>query len=220
MKIHKGFLQGSEEWFALRRGRVTASNFSRIITPAKAAYSAQAKSYMRDLVVECFCPDYAKFIGNKWTERGTEMEPEARKAFEKHTGAATEQVAFVTAEKWGHVVGCSPDSLILNMIGQPIAGLEIKCPSPFTHAEYIEDGTLPDQYKAQVHGSMAVTGLDEWHFFSYFPGLQPLHLIVTRDEYTAKIEAAIDQFVIEYGAYRQMMTPKLQLKTKHDNEHN
>jgi predicted phage-related endonuclease len=148
------------------------------------------------------------------------MEPEARKAFEQHTGAATEQVAFVTAEKWGHVVGCSPDSLILNMIGQPVAGLEIKCPSPFTHAEYIEDGELPDQYKAQVHGSMAVTGLNEWHFFSYFPGLQPLHLVVKRDEYTAKIEAAIDQFVIEYGAYRQMMTPKLQLNTTHDDEQN
>ena len=212
MKIHKGFAQGSEEWFALRRGRVTASNFSRIITPAKAAYSAQAKSYMRDLVVECFCPDFAKFIGNKWTDRGTEMEPEARKAFEQHTGLVTEQVAFVTADKWGHVVGCSPDSLILNANGFSIAGLEIKCPSPFTHAEYIEAGVLLDQYKAQVHGSMAVTGLDQWHFFSYFPGLQPLHLVVTRDDYTAKIEAAIDQFVIEYGAYRQMMTPKLQLK--------
>jgi hypothetical protein len=102
--------------------------------------------------------------------------------------------------------------LILNANGFSIAGLEIKCPSPFTHAEYIEAGVLPDQYKAQVHGSMAVTGLDQWHFFSYFPGLQPLHLVVTRDDYTAKIEAAIDQFVIEYGAYRQMMTPKLQLK--------
>lgn len=218
MKIHKGFAQGSEEWFALRRGRVTASNFSRIITPAKAAYSAQAKSYMRDLLVECFCPDYAKFIGNKWTERGTEMEPEARLAFEAHTGLKTEQVAFVTADHWGHVVGCSPDSLIIGKDGEYVAGLEIKCPSPFTHAEYIEAGVLPDQYKAQVHGSMAVTGLDSWHFFSYFPGLQPLHLIVTRDDYTDKLTAALDQFVIEYGDYRERMTPKLQLQTKHDNE--
>lgn len=217
MKIHKGFLQGDEKWFALRRGRVTASNFSRIITAAKAAYSAQSIEYMDELLGECYCETYSKFEGNKWTDRGAEMEPEARLAFEAHTGLKTEQVAFVTAEKWGHVVGCSPDSLIA-IEGKYVAGLEIKCPSPFTHIKYIRLGTLPDAYKAQVHGSMAVTGLNEWHFFSYFPGLQPLHLVVTRDEYTAKVEAAIDQFVIEYGAYRAMMTPKTQLKTKHDNE--
>lgn len=212
MKIHKGFLQGSEEWFALRRGRVTASNFKKIITPAKGEYSKQAGSYMRDLLVECFTPDYAKFLGNAWTDRGTEMEPEARKAFEVHTGLKTEQVAFVTAERWSHVVGCSPDSLILGPDGEHVAGLEIKCPSPFTHAEYIEDGVLPDDYKTQVHGSMAVTGLNEWHFWSYFPGLAPFHLVVQRDDFTDKLAAALDRFVIEYGAYRERMTPKLQLQ--------
>ena len=212
MKIHKGFLQGSEEWFALRRGRATASNFKKIITPAKGEYSKQASAYMRDLLVECFTPDYAKFLGTFWTDRGTEMEPEARKAFEEHTGLTTEQVAFVTSERWQHVVGCSPDSLIKGASGAYVAGLEIKCPSPFTHAEYIEDGVLPDEYKAQVHGSMAVTGLPRWHFFSYFSGLQPFHLVVERDDYTAKLEAAIDRFIIEYGAYRERMRPKLQLK--------
>lgn len=211
MKIHQGFLQQSEEWFALRRGRVTASNFKRIITPAKAEYSKQAAGYMRDLLVESFCPDYAKFLGTFWTERGTEMEPEARRAFEVHTGLVTEQVAFVTAEHWQHVVGCSPDSLIKNAAGEYVAGLEIKCPSPFTHAEYIEEGTLPDEYKAQCHGSMAVTGLNEWHFWSYFPGLAPLHLVIRRDDYTQKLTDALDRFVIEYGAYRERMTPRLQV---------
>jgi predicted phage-related endonuclease len=212
MKIHKGFLQGSEEWFALRRGRATASQFSRIITPAKAEFSKQAAGYMRDLLVECFAPDYARFLGNKWTDRGTEMEPEARKAFETHTGLTTEQVAFVTSERWQHVVGCSPDSLIRDAAGEYVAGLEIKCPSPFTHAEYIEAGTLPDEYKAQVHGGMAVTGLKRWHFFSHFPGLAPLHIIVERDDYTAKLTDALDRFIVEYGAYRERMTPKLQLE--------
>lgn len=212
MKIHQGFLQGSEEWFALRRGRATASNFKKIITPAKGEYSKQASAYMRDLLVECFTPDYAKFLGTFWTERGTEMEPEARKAFEAHTGLITEQVAFVTADDWQHVVGCSPDSLVKDESGEYVAGLEIKCPSPFTHAEYIEDGVLPDEYKPQVHGSMAVTGLNRWHFWSYFPGLQPLHIVVERDDYTQKLTAALDRFVIEYGSYRERMTPKLQLK--------
>jgi len=214
MNIHQGFIQGSEEWFALRRGRVTASQFKRIITPAKGEYSKQAHDYMRDLLVECFTPDYARFLGNWMTERGTEMEPEARKAFEVHTGITTEQVAFVTSTRWKDVVGCSPDSLIKDDSGEYVAGLEIKCPSPFTHAEYIEAGTLPDEYKAQVHGSMAVTGLNRWHFWSYYPGLAPFHLVVDRDDYTAKLEAALDRFVCEYAAYRTRMTPKLKMNVK------
>jgi hypothetical protein len=170
---------------------------------------------MRDLLVECFTPDYAKFLGTFWTDRGTEMEPEARKAFEAHTGLVTEQVAFVTADRWKHVVGCSPDSLLKDAAGNYVAGLEIKCPSPFTHAEYIEAGELPPEYKAQVHGSMAVTGLNKWHFWSYFPGLAPFHLVVERDAYTEKLTAALDQFVIDYGAYRQRMTSKLQVNAPH-----
>lgn len=214
MKIHKGFQQLSEQWHALKRGRASASQFDRIITPAKGEYSKQARGYMRDLLVECFTPDFAKFEGNKWTERGTEMEPEARKAFEEHTGLTAEQVAFVTSERWQHVVGCSPDSLIRDASGEYVAGLEIKCPSPFTHAEYIEDGVLPNEYKAQVHGGMAVTGLNEWHFWSYFPGLAPFHLVVRRDDYTEKLTAALDQFITEYGAYRAEMQPKLQARSK------
>jgi hypothetical protein len=212
MKIHQGFRQGDEAWYKLRRGRVTASGFDRIMTAVKCQYSAQAPAYQRDLLVECFCPDYAKFLGNKWTDRGTEMEPEAREAFRKHTGRIIEEVAFVTAERWDHLVGCSPDALEKNEAGEWIAGVEIKCPSPFTHAEYIEKGELPDAYKMQCHGGMIVTGLDEWHFWSYFPGLAPFHVIVRRDDFTAKLEAAIDRFVIEYGAYREKMTPLLQLK--------
>jgi hypothetical protein len=212
MKIHKGFLQGSEQWFELRRGRATASNFDKIMTAVQRKYSAQAAGYQRDLLVESFCPDYPKFIGNKWTDRGTEMEPQAREAFRSHTSRLIEEVAFITTERWQHVVGCSPDALEKNEAGEWVAGVEIKCPSPFTHAEYIERGELPNDYKMQCHGGMVVTGLDTWHFWSFFPGLQPFHVIVKRDDFTADLEKYIDRFIIEYGAYRERMTPLLQMR--------
>ncbi len=174
MTIHKGFPQLSEAWYSIKRGRASASNFDKIMTAVQCKYSAQAPGYMRDLLVECFCPDYAKFLGNKWTDRGTEMEPEARQAFRDHTGLTVEEVAFVTHEKWDHVVGASPDGLVTNTAGEYIAGLEIKAPSPFTHAK--------------------------------------------RDDFTVKLEAAIDRFVIEYGAYRTKMTPLLQLPQTTDTQ--
>ena len=79
-----------------------------------------------------------------------------------------------------------------------------------THAKYVMDGVLPDAYRQQVHGSMYVTGLDEWHFFSYFPTLNPLHVIVKRDDYTEKIGQAMDDFRILYSEIRAKLIPGLQ----------
>lgn len=201
--------QGSEEWFNLRRGRPTASRFKDIITPKTGVLSKSSVGYMRELVTECFVPDYAKFIGNKWTDRGTELEPEALEALAQRLDCEIEPVGFVTRDD--EVVGCSPDGLIKGG-GEFIAGAEVKCPAGHTHISYVEAGKLPDTYKPQVHGSMAVTGLDRWHFFSYFPGMQPLHVVVERDAYTDKVSKALDQFLIDYRDYREKMIPKLQLE--------
>jgi hypothetical protein len=37
---------------------------------------------------------------------------------------------------------------------------------------------------------------------------------VERDAFTEKLTAALDQFIIDYGAYRQRMTSKLQVNDK------
>lgn len=208
MKVYPNVTQGSEEWFAMRKGIPTASQFSNIITAVTGQLSAGRHKYFTKLIAECFCPEWQTFVGNKATDRGTEMEPEAREAFATHTGLTLQQVGFCLQENG--VVGCSPDSLIVGPDGEYIGGLEIKCPYPETHIDYVVEGGLPDAYKQQVHGSMAVTGLNVWHFWSYFPGLRPHHVIVHRDAYTAKVEAAIDSFLIEYAAVREKVIPLIQ----------
>ena len=60
MKIHKGFLQGPKNglrFVVAERPRVTSRRSSR----PQRAINKQASAYMRDLLVECFTPDYAKF---------------------------------------------------------------------------------------------------------------------------------------------------------------
>ena len=109
----------------------------------------------------------------------------------------------------GAPLGCSPDSLIVNAAGDYIEGLEIKCPQVDTHVKYLMEGVLPDDYKLQVHGSMAVTGLDRWHFVSFFPELPALHLVIERDAFTEKVSAALDQFIIEYAPERQRVLTML-----------
>lgn len=209
MIVHPHVLQGSDEWHAMRRGRPTASRFKDIITAAKGDLSKSARGYIAELIGETFCPDWVDFAGNKFTDRGNELEPEARKAFEEYIQEGVHQVGFVTRQDG--VVGCSPDGLLTARSGDYAAGVEIKCPSPKVHVGWMMDGVLPDDHKQQVHGSMAVTGLNSWHFFSFFPGLQPFHVITYRDEYTAKLSASLDQFLIDYAAARAAIVPKLKL---------
>lgn len=210
MIVHPHVLQGSDEWHAMRRGRPTASRFKDIITAQKGDLSKSATAYIAELIGECFVPDWIDFAGNKFTDRGTELEPMARKSFSEYFGGIpVEEVGFCT-RKDGYV-GCSPDGLMRGPDGEYLWGVEIKCPSPKVHVGWIMAGGLPDDHKQQVHGSMAVTGLDAWHFFSWFPGLQPFHVIVKRDEYTAKLSASLDQFLIDYAAAREAVIPKLKL---------
>lgn len=208
MKVYPQIEQGSDEWIAIRKGRPTASKFDTIIT-ATGKPSTQAAGYIRELIAECFCPDFKMWFGNAYTERGTEVEPEAREAFSTHTGLKLEQVGFVLAKDG--ICGCSPDSLIVDADGKYIAGLEIKCPAPKTHVGYVLDGVLPNEYKQQVHGSMVITGLTEWHFWSYFPGMKPFHIIVKADQYTEDVASQLTKFVAQYKEARETAIPKLKL---------
>lgn len=207
MIIHKDIIQGSSEWLAIRKGHPTASRFDDILTPT-GALSKSSMAYIRELIAECFCPDFQEWVGNKYTDRGSAMEPESREAFAKHSGLTIEQVGFVLADD--RVCGCSPDSFIMRN-GQPVAGLEMKNPAPKAHVGYVLDGVLPPVYTQQVHGSMAITGLSEWHFWSYFPGMRPFHHIARRDSYTEKVEAALKDFVKNYRTAMTDAVPKLKL---------
>jgi len=206
VKIIPDLIQGSPEWLAARKGRPTASRFSDIVTAAKADLSKSAEGYMHELIGECFCPEFQYFAGNAATERGKLLEPEAREAFQAETGLVIHEVGLcISADE---VSGCSPDGLIYD--GEiPVAGLEIKCPSPKVHVSYVLAGVLPAEYRQQVHGSMAVTGLGEWHFWSYYPGMRHLHVIVKRDEYTEKLAASLAEFVAAYKALLKTAIPLL-----------
>ncbi|MBK1884831.1 YqaJ viral recombinase family protein, partial [Luteolibacter pohnpeiensis] len=202
MTIWEDLIQGSEKWHAARAGRVTASQFKRVLTAAGGKDSSSWKDYALTLTAEIISPEIVPaFAGNRHTDRGNELEPRAREYFCQLTGLVVEQVGFITREDG--IVGCSPDGLIVHEDSY-VAGLEIKAPAPKTHLEYLLNGTLPDEYKQQVHGSMAVTGLDTWHFFSYCEEvsgkpLRPLHLEVKRDHYTERLSDALDRFLIYYG---------------------
>lgn len=202
MKIWPAMEQRSEAWFRARAGRLTASKFHRLLTPTGKDYAQ-----WRDLAIEMCCsrirPDEIAWEGNYHTDRGEALEPEARNEFGNIMKLEVEQVGFILHDN--ELVGCSPDGMI-KIRGEYAAGVEFKCPLSKNHAIYLLNGVLPDAYKAQVHGSMVVTGLPYWYFMSYCPGLKPFILRVERDEYTDKLADAIERFIIYYGdIYRRIM---------------
>ncbi len=188
--------QGTGEWWEAKRGIPSASNFDRIFTPKTMKPSAQADKYIYELVADLasLTPPYFTNQGrpiNAAMQNGINSEPDARKWFELRFDVDVHRVGFCTSDD--SRIGASPDGLI----GDD-QGLELKCPELKTQVEYLVDGTLPDAYKCQVHGSMIVTGRKVWHFLSYAPGLPPFHVRVEPDEFTAKLAVALDDFVKRY----------------------
>jgi len=208
VKVHTEFAQGSGDWHQARCGLPTCSEWSKILTPKKLELSAQAEGYANRLVAERLIGRPVGIDQSYFMERGQDLEDEARRAFEFETGLDVMQVGLCTddAERYG----CSPDGLIMEYVpsmpdgepdAQPTEGLEIKCPSPGVHVGYMlahkaDPEWYPPEYRAQIQGSLLVTGLPVWHWYSYHPDMDPVHVEVTPEpEYQAKLRSALGELL-------------------------
>lgn len=191
--------QGTPEWFAVRCGVPTASNFAKIIT-ATGKPSTSAQGYMDQLLADYLAGEATDGVeANYWMERGSELEAQAREAYSIITGAEVEQVGFVTEGdgRWG----CSPDGLIADN-----GGIEIKCPKASTVVSYYRANKCPADYWPQVQGALWVTGRQWWDFFAYHPSLKPFTVRVERDEeYIGKLDEAVRQFVETMAKQREAL---------------
>lgn len=182
--------QGSPEWIKRRLGMPTASAFERIITPGgKAASGAAVNKFLAQLVAEWFIDEPVEAFANGYTDRGTEMEPEARKWYGWEYGIDPEQVGLCIHDDGR--TACSPDSLI----GDD-GLLEIKCPGATAQAGYVLGHTSPvAEYRAQLQGQLWVTGREFVDLLAYHPALPKLVVRVQPDaEYQRTLDAAIPAF--------------------------
>lgn len=216
MKIHN-FPQRSPEWYAARsKCLVTASDLGPWVFKTDATSAkARTKRICEHLAANTGIPKDAwqleaeeqeekRMRFNIPVQRGNALEDAAREAYALATGSAGLAIGFLTTDDG--LAGASPDWLIYNTTshgttyGDPIRGLEIKCPMPEKHVEYLLAGTLPDEYRGQVHGSMVIAELSEWDFWSYCPGYPPLHVRVMADGFTSDIAVGLGKLKAEYLA--------------------
>ena len=188
--------QGSQEWLALRAGKVTASKVSDVMS---AITTAGYRNYLADLVVERLTGNKTESFINAAMQWGVDQEPLARAEYEVKTGSFVDQVAFVEHPTIVNL-GCSPDGLVGD------DGLiEIKCPNTATHIDYVMQDKVPTKYIPQIQCQLAVTGRKWCDFVSFDPrlpdGLQILIVRLERDdEYIEKLEARVIKFLDEVNS--------------------
>lgn len=196
--------QGTDEWWQARLGMPTASEFDKILTPAKLEPSRSATLYMDKLIGEWIRGKPDETFQSEWMKRGHEVEDEARQYYAFMYDCEPEQVGFCKTDDGS--CGCSPDALI----GDD-GGLEIKCVSPGVQIGYWRDGRLPLAYKLQVIGSLYVTGREYWDFLSYHPDIKPLRIRTERKDVKKHLEA-LDAALTKFCA--QLIDEREKVKQK------
>lgn len=159
MQIHD-VEQNTQEWLDIRCGIPTASQFSRILTPA-GNLSGASEGYLNELI-------YDRYVGavesdkSLFMARGTALEPIAVAFWELLHSVDTTKVGFVTtADDAGMVIaGSSPDRFV-----ERSGGLEIKCPGGAAHVGYMRNG--PNKFHCQVQGNLWVTEREWWDVVSF-----------------------------------------------------
>lgn len=189
MQVHH-IEQGTEEWFRLRAGIPTASEFSTVLASGKdGGASKTRRTYMLKLAGEVVTGEPTESFTNFHTERGKAWEPEARERYAFLTESEPELVGFIR----NGPKGCSPDSLI-GANGM----LEIKTKLPHLMIDVLLKDQFPPEHKAQCQGALWVAEREWIDIAIYWPRLPVFIKRAYRDEpYIASLASAVDTFNAE-----------------------
>ncbi len=168
--------QKSDEWFEAKRGNISASMFEAVIGKQNSGkYYAARDYYLYDVAIERITGESKDQISAKSLSHGIKYEPEARSLYELEKGVLVNEEGFIVHPDFDFI-GCSPDGLIGDN-----GGIEIKCPADKkVHLDTLTNG-MPAKNKAQVQGSLWITGREYWDFVSYCPSFpEELQLYIER----------------------------------------
>lgn len=208
VQIHCDFEQGSGKWMEARCGLLTASEFDRIITPAtlKIADNVKSRAHLWEMASQRITGYVEPQYISDAMLRGQTDEILARDDYVKHF-APVEQCGFVTNNKWGFTLGCSPDGLVGD------DGL-IECKSSCQRlhvqrlVDHFESGEPPEEFMLQVQGLMLVTERKWCDLLLRCGGLPQKRIRIEPDatiqnaiiDAASKFEARINEVVATWGA--------------------
>ena len=203
--------QRSDEWFAARLGKVTASRIADVRARTKSGWGAARKNYMADLIAERLSGEHIPGGTGAARRWGQEIEPEAKSAYEFYRDTEIGEVGFIPHPSIADA-GASPDGLV------GTTGLvEFKCPTVITHLETLETDVIAPEYLQQMQWQMACTGRQWCDFASFDPRFpEAMRLYVQRVQRDDEIIDAIEEDVIAFLA--EMRTRVERLRSRYEPE--
>lgn len=205
-------LQQTDTWWASRLGRATASRVKDIMAKGRGgAPSAVRTNYMMQLLCERLTGTREEGYTNAAMQRGTDLEPIARSAYEMYEDCEVLEVGLILHPSI-EGFGASPDGVILLDNGR--RGLEIKCPHTAQHIAVIQSGKHDPQYEWQMLAQMACAELESVDFVSFDDRLpeelQYVCFRYHRDEARIReMEAEVKAFLDELAALEADMRGRM-----------
>lgn len=162
--------QKSEAWHDLRKQHfLTASEAQAIGNNGKGL-----ETLIWNKLSEKYSTAERENFTNKDTERGNDLEGQARSIYQLETGSEVKEVGFVTDENISPIGGASPDGIV-----EQDGLLEIKCFQDGKHFKYIVEGLSPEsQYAWQMQMQMLFTGRQWCDFVAYNPNFKQSLLVM------------------------------------------
>ncbi|MCG7945820.1 MAG: YqaJ viral recombinase family protein [Candidatus Thiodiazotropha taylori] len=196
--------QLSEEWFAARCGKVTASKICDVVAKTRSGWAASRINYMAQLLVERLTGMKEEGYTNAAMQWGVDTEPQARDAYMFMTDNDVVQVGFIN-HPIIEMSGASPDGLIAD------DGLvEIKCPNTATHINTFRTGKIDKKYMDQMYWQMACTEREWCDFVSFDPRLpEEYQLFVKRVEIDSGRVKELEEGVIQFNQELLVMIEEL-----------
>jgi putative phage-type endonuclease len=164
--------QRSEEWFKIRKGKITSSEIHKIMGGKTINdLTETAKTYLLEKVSETY-GGFAQLAQGVALEWGTELESLAVEKYAERTGLQVDKASFIPV---GDYFGGSPDGLV-----PPEGIIEVKC--PYNSSNHFKHGLIktPEDFKKiapnyyyQCLSNMICAEAQWCDFISFDPRVDP-----------------------------------------------
>ena len=178
--------QRTTEWFEARKTRLTASDLYDAVKGGNVSIRLAKKK--ANIVVDNI--NYNAIPALKW---GTMFEPMATRCYSQRMNNIAIHDFGLICDTTNEHFGASPDGI--NELG---IMLEIKCP----YSRKIEYGIIPDKYRMQIQGQLAVCKLKECDY------IECIFKSIENEEDYLELDINIDNYVVKHGVIAEFYNQK------------